>query len=229
MSDFISNLELIRSNLRPLPKKKDEIINGIRGRIIIPLSKEQKEDIINLRKESGAKAFKLETEPEHVNESKLFQSQEANDGFQQAEDELDKGNIYNNFTEAIAKEEQDKIIKKLAQEEQDKIRKEEQERQKKHEEQERQEIQKKYDKMLANDVEKWKKGVVQREKDKQEYIRNSRTMAQTHADHRSRANQIFVLSGKTDGVDEKRRVAEMTHNAMSGNNKHLYHTRWDDR
>jgi hypothetical protein len=216
MSDSILSLELRRSNLRPLPKKKDEFINGIRGRIIIPLTTKQKEDIINLRKESEAKAFKLETEPEPVNEL-LFQSQEAEDGFQQAEVELKKGNLFNNFTEATAQKEHDKIIKKLAQEEHDKIIKEQQERHIK------------YDKILNRGIIIYKKREVQRKKDKQESIRNSRTIEQIHANHTSRANHNDVLSGKTDGVAARRNLAETTHKAMSGENIHLFHSRyWDD-
>jgi hypothetical protein len=162
MSASISSAKSKRGKLVPLPKEKIDAIN----------------EVYEAQR-------KLKMEP--VNESILFQSQEAKDGFQQAEVELKEGTLYEDFTKATAKEEYDKRIRK------------------------EQEEQEKYKNSLDKDVQIWRERMLR----KQQEPKKNRTTAQFYANMTSRANHDRVVNGLSNRADDHMRVAEITHKYMT--------------
>jgi hypothetical protein len=132
---------------------------------------------------------------EHVNESILFQSQKAKNGFKQADVVLTKGTLYEDFT----KEEEDKILQ-------------EQERQRK--------VKKSYDTLIADWKEENNKKLYTKNYSSQRPTYDSRTIAKIRADQTSRAYHDRVVNGLSDGVDARRRVAVITDNYMTGQYQH---------
>jgi hypothetical protein len=169
MSASKSNVKPKRGKLIPLPK---EIIKAI---------------------DEAHEKLKMES----VNESGLFQSQEAKDGFKQADVVLTKGTLYEDFT----KEEEDKRLQ-------------EQERQRK--------VKESYDTLIA----RWNEDRIQRNQYEQykQYTRqkptnSSRGFTKMHADQTSRANHNKVVNGLSDRHDDLMRVNQITHEYMTGQHR----------
>jgi hypothetical protein len=171
MSASITSAKSKRGKLVPLPKNIRDAIN----------------EVYEAQR-------KLKMEP--VNESILFQSQEAKDGFQQADVVLTKGTLYEDFTK-----EEDKRLQ-------------EQERQRK--------VKESYDTLIA----RWNEDRIQRNQYEQykQYTRqkptnSSRGFTKMHADQTSRANHDRVVNGLSNRVDDHMRVAEITHEYMTGQHR----------
>jgi hypothetical protein len=168
MSASISSAKSKRGKLVPLPK---EIIKAI---------------------DEAHEKLKMES----VNKSGLFQSQEAKDGFKQADVVLTKGTLYEDFTK-----EEDKRLQ-------------EQERQRK--------VKESYDTLIA----RWNEDRIQRNQYEQykQYTRqkptnSSRGFTKMHADQTSRANHDRVVNGLSNRNDDHMRVAEITHEYMTGQHR----------